>query len=410
MTARPDDIVFTGYGLTCNLGDDIPTVTSMIRRGQSKPFQTYAPAVELDGRCHLIGMYEGDLSNAALSVSAAQGRFMGRNARLALKAARNAIAMAGCETRDLAVLVGSASGDVEMHDEVRTKLEKTRSMRKVSPATVPRIMASTVSANLSTVLEATGASCSLSAACATGTYNMILAMLLLKAGAVKIALAGGAEAPHESFYAGFDSMRAFNAEDNDHPERASRPYAADRHGFILSEGAGIAILETRASAETRGATILGVLRGFGVSSDGAGEMVAPTWTGGLAAMRGALVNAGVSADEVDYVNTHGTSTPLGDLGEVRAIREVFSGRHVPYSSTKGYTGHPASGAGAIEAIFTLEMLRHGWLAPSVHAQPLDAEIVDYPPVLEPTERDIRIALSNSFGFGGTNTSLVLARA
>ncbi len=409
MTTRPDDIVFTGYGLVCPLGDDVSLVADGIRRGQGKPFQTYAEAVELGGRCQLIGPYDGDVSNGALGISAAQGRFMGRNARLALKAARSAIARADCGTRDLAVLVGSASGDMEMHDEVRAKLEKTRSMRKVSPAAVPRLMASTVSANLSTVLEATGASCSVSAACATGAYNMVLAALLLRSGAIVRALAGGAEAPHVSFYAGFDSMRALNGEEGADPNRASRPYAADRQGFIFSEGAGVAILETRASAEARGAEVLGVLAGFGLSSDGSGDMVAPTWSGGLAAMRAALASANAEPQDVDYINTHGTSTPMGDLGEVRAIRELF-GRHIPYSSIKGYTGHSASGAGAIEAIVTLEMLRHGWMAPSIHARPLDPAIQDYPPVLEPTDLPIRLALSNSFGFGGTNTSLALRKA
>ena len=410
MIASPDDIVFTGYGLVCPLGDDVSSVTGMIRRGESKPFGIYEPAVQLGGRCQLIGAYEGDLSNAALGVSAGQGRFMGRNARLALKAARSAISQAGCETRELAVLVGSASGDLDMHDEVYAKLAKTGNMKKVSPATVPRVMASTVSANLSTVLGAVGASCSVSAACATGSYNMVLGALLLRAGAVKIVLAGGAEAPHVHFYAGFDSMRAFNGEDNDHPERASRPYAADRHGFILSEGAGLGVMETRASAEARGAKILSVLRGFGLASDGTGEMVAPSWTGGLAAMKAALTNGGLEPGQIEYINTHGTSTPLGDVGEVRAIRELFGPRHVAYSSTKGYTGHPASAAGSIEAIFTMEMLREGWIAPSIHASPVDPQIEDYPPVLEPTERPIQLAMSNSFGFGGTNTSLVLSKA
>jgi 3-oxoacyl-[acyl-carrier-protein] synthase-1 len=204
-------------------------------------------------------------------------------------------------------------------------------------------------------------------------------------------------------------MRAYTAQDNDRPDRASRPYAADRAGFVFSEGAGVLVLETRAGAEARGATILGSLRGYGMSSDGTGNMVAPAAEGAELAMRRALAHAGVAPADVDYVNTHGTSTPVGDISEVRAIRSVFDGRPVPYSSTKGYTGHPVTAAGAIEAVFTLAMLRGGWIAPCVNLDAVDPEIEDYPPVLEPESRPLGLALSNSFGFGGTNATLVLGR-
>ena len=145
-----------------------------------------------------------------------------------------------------------------------------------------------------------------------------------------------------------------------------------------------------------------------MSSDGEGDMVAPSSDGARRALEAALAHAELAPDEVDYINTHGTSTPAGDVSEVRAIRAVFGGRHVAYSSTKGYTGHTVSAAGAIEAIFTLSMLRGGWLAPSIHATPLDPELLDYPPIIEPTSRRLRHALSNSFGFGGTNVSLALS--
>ena len=197
--------------------------------------------------------------------------------------------------------------------------------------------------------------------------------------------------------------------DSDRPERASRPYAADRAGFVFSEGAGVVVLETRARAEARGAPVLGTVRGFGMSSDGSGSMVAPGSAGAELAMRRALDHAGVSPEEVDYVNTHATSTPVGDVAEVRAMRRVFGERLVAYSSTKGYTGHPVSAAGAIEAIFTLAMLRGGFIAPCVNAEPLDPELLDYPPVVRPESRPLRTALSNSFGFGGTNATLVLGR-
>jgi 3-oxoacyl-[acyl-carrier-protein] synthase-1 len=275
---------------------------------------------------------------------------------------------------------------------------------------IPRIMASTVSANLATVLGSTGPSFNATAACAGGAYNVLLAAELIANGHVEAAIAGGVEVADVHFHSGFDSMRAYTSTDNERPERASRPYAADRAGFVFSEGAGVLVLEAREAAERRGAAVLGVVRGYGMSSDGSGQMVLPSVEGAALAIRRALAHAGVSPDEIDYVNTHATSTPAGDLSEVRALREVFGVRRPAYSSTKGYTGHPVTAAGAIEAVFTLAMLRGGWIAPSVHAEPLDPELGDYPPVLRPESRPLRLALSNSFGFGGTNAVLVLSAA
>ena len=263
------------------------------------------------------------------------------------------------------MVVGSGTGDVETHREIAARLARTQGPRRVAPTVIPRLMASTVSANLATVLESTGPSFSATAACAGGAYNLLLASQLVENGHVDVAIAGGADVADIHFHAGFDAMRAYTTVDNDRPERASRPYAADRAGFVFSEGAGVVVLETRQHAEARGAAILGVLLGYGMSSDGTGNMVAPSPEGAELAMRRALDHAGVAPDAVDYVNTHATSTPLGDVSEVRALRKVLGGRHVAYSSTKGYTGHPVSAAGAIEAIFTLAMLRGGWIAPCV---------------------------------------------
>ena len=167
------------------------------------------------------------------------------------------------------------------------------------------------------------------------------------------------------------------------------------------------VLETAAGAAARGAKVLGAIRGYGMSSDGAGEMVFPSEEGATLAIERALRHAALEPGQIDYVNTHGTSTPRGDLGEIRALRKVFGDRRIPYSSTKGYTGHTISAAGAIEAIFTLMMLRGGWIAPSAHADPLDPELAGDPPVLRPTSAPLRFALSNSLGFGATNVALVL---
>ena len=405
---RGREVVVTGAGVLCHMGDDLPTLEGMLREGRGSPFQPYPPAVDMNGRCQIAGIYPGTLTDEDLGISKAQGRFMGRQSRLALAAARRAMAQAGLTRRDFAVVVGSGAGDVRTHVEIQDRLAESKNMRRILPTVVPRLMASTASANLVNVLGSTGPSFTTSAACAGGAYNLLLASILIETGHCDVAVAGGCEETDPHFHSGFDSMRAYNAEDNDHPERASRPYAADRAGFVFAEGAGVVVLESRDVAEARGASILGVVRGWGMSSDGEGDMVAPSSDGARRAIEAALSHANLSPDAIDYVNTHGTSTPAGDVSEVRAIRMVLGGRHVAYSSTKGYTGHTVSAAGAIEAIFTLAMLRGGWLAPSINARPLDPELEDYPPVLDPTARPLRHALSNSFGFGGTNVTLVLS--
>ena len=404
MTRHTREIVVTGAGVCCHFGDDLDHITADLRSGKNTPFVTYDEAVRYGGRCQIIGLYPGKLDD--LELTKQQARFMGRAAKLALKAARHALKQSGVDPTPLAVIVGSGAGNVETHREIAAKLEQ-HGMRRISATVIPKLMASTVSANLVNALRTKGPSFTASAACSGGAYNILLAAGFIETGRIDAALAGGVEVADPHFYAGFDSMRAYNGQDNDHPERASRPYAKDRAGFIFSEGAGIVVLEARDVAEKRGAPILGVLKGFGMSSDGVGEMVAPSSEGAFAAMKNALNDAGIEPDDVDYINTHGTSTPLGDLSEVRAMRQLFGERKIAYSSTKGYTGHPVSAAGAIETIFTMAMLRDGWIAPCVNALPLDPELVDYPPILEPTDKSMSIALSNSFGFGGTNVSLVL---
>jgi len=403
-----DPIVVTGAGVCCNLGHDLEQIGSDLRTGRNRPFDFWDEADEAGAACRMIGRYPGPLEDEVLEVTRSQGRFLGRASRLALRAARAALREAGVDPRPLGVIFGSGTGDVATHLEIATKLDKGGA-RRVPTTVVPRIMSSTVSANLVNVLGSTGPSFSASAACAGGAYNILLAAELIRAGHVDAVLAGGAEAADIHFHVGFDSMRAYNRLDGTDSLRASRPYAADRAGFIFGEGAGAVVLERRSAAEARGAPILGELAGWGMSSNGDGEMVAPASVGAFAAMRKALAHAEIAPEAVAYVNTHGTSTPLGDLVEIQAIREALGGRHVAYSSTKAFTGHTISAAGAIETIFTFMMMRDGWVAPSLNAEPLDPELTDYPPVREPTDRAFELALSNSFGFGGTNVTLVLRR-
>ena len=404
---RERDIVFTGAAVSCRLGDDLGAIGAQLRAGISPPFTRWPPAIEYGARGQVVAVVDTPLDSAALGLPKERTRFMGRAARLAYLVARRALDAAKMTRDDFAIVVGSGVGDSDAHGEIERKLVETHSARRASPTSVPRLMSSTVSANLVNTLHTTGPSFGVAAACAAGAYNIIVAAELIAAGHVDAAIAGGVDVADLHFLAAFDAMRACNTIDNETPARASRPYAADRAGFVFGDGAGIVVLETRASAEARGVEILGVLRGCGMSSDGTGEMVAPSSVAAEQAMRRALAHAGVTAAEIDYVNTHGTSTPVGDIAEVRALRRVFDERKVAYSSTKGYTGHAISGAGAMEAVFTLLMLRDGYLSPSVNATPLDPELVDWPPVLEPTNARIQLAMSNSFGFGGTNAVLIL---
>ncbi len=396
-------------GACCHLGDDLAAMSRLLRHGHTLPFLPYDVAVEYDARCQIIGPYTGDLSDEALGITKKQSRFMGRASRVALKAARLALSHSQIDPKGIGIVVGSGTGDVDTHIDVLRKLDATKRMRRVGPAVIPKIMSSTVTANLVNVLQSTGPSLTVSAACAGGAYNIIIASQMIQLGVIDGALVGGVEAADPHFFAGFDAMRAFNAQDNDNPHRASRPYAADRQGFIFGEGAGMLVLESRDAAKRRGAQVLGIVDGYGMSSDGDGEMVAPNENGAVAAMEHALKNANCPADSIGYVNTHGTSTPLGDVSEIHAIRRAFGAHRPVYSSTKGYTGHTITAAGALEAIFTVQMLRGGWIAPSVNASPIDPKLEDYPPLQTPMDIVLNRAMSCSFGFGGTNAALILAR-
>ncbi len=308
----------------------------------------------------------------------------------------------------VAVIVGSGTGDVDGICDVYDVMRERGNTKYVSPTSVPRIMASTAAANVSASLGAEGPGFAVSAACAGGAVSLCMGALLLRAGLADLAVVGGTEAANSIFHGSFEAMRAYSADDE--VEGASRPFAADRCGFVFGEGAGILVLETRRTADARGVPALGVLAGYAMRTSHAGDIVSPSLPSAVDTMVEALANARIPAAAVGYVNAHATGTKVGDATEVQALRAAFAGRTVPYSSTKGYTGHGVSAAGAIEAILTLDMLRGGWLAASVGAAPLDAEFEDYGPILTPRKESVDFALSNSFGFGGACVSLSSWRA
>ncbi len=404
---RDVEVVITGTGLFGHLGNRDETL-SHVRAGTAKDWQSYQLAVELGCRCSLVGLIDDSrLTDQMLEIDRRASRFMGKAARAALSAVREALAEAGVsDPSPAALLFASGAGDTATHIEQYERLEQHQSARRVRPTVVPRLMASTVSANLAQILHIRGPSASVAAACAGGAWNILVATSLIRSGAVAQAIAGGCEILDIHFHTGFDAMRAYCPDDQGGPQRASRPYAADRAGFIFGEGAGALFLESRESAEQRGANILGIVRGCGASSDGTGEMVKPSREGARRSMEAALRDAGLGVQDIDYVNTHATSTPTGDVEEAMAVHGLF-GPEIKYSSTKGYTGHMVSGAGAAEAVISLKMLQSGVAPGCRFAEPLDPALAAFQPLLRTTPMTGRTFLSNSFGFGGTNVSLII---
>ena len=266
-------------------------------------------------------------------------------------------------------------------------------------------MSSTVSANLSTAHRIKGVNFSITSACSTSLHCIGIAAGQIALGAQEIMFAGGGEELDWTLSCLFDAMGAMSSRYNDRPEAASRPYDEGRDGFVISGGGGMVVLEPLERARARGATIHAEVTGFGMTSDGA-DMVAPSGEGGARAMRAALATIGER--RVDYVNAHGTATPVGDVTEVRAIREVLGEDHPPVGSTKSLTGHSQGATGVHEVVYCLLMMRGGFLAPSINVESLDPALRPEEIVTETREAEIDTVLSNSFGFGGTNAAIALS--
>ena len=336
-------------------------------------------------------------------------RFMGDASAYAYVALRDAIADAGLDEAAIShprtgLIAGSGGGSslwqVETADIVRA-----RGVRKVGPYMVPRTMCSGVSATLATAFAIKGISYSISAACATSAHCIGAAAELIRHGAQDVVFAGGGEELHWTMSAMFDAMGALSTGFNDRPQAASRPYDAGRDGFVIASGTGMLVLEDWDRAVARGARIHAELLGYGVTSDGA-DMVAPSGEGAVRCMRMAMDGL---ERPIDYLNTHGTSTPLGDITELQAVREAFGDALPPLSSTKALSGHSLGAASVHEAIYSLLMLRDGFIAGSANIDTLDPRAEGFPIVRESREAALDTVMSNSFGFGGTNAALVFGR-
>lgn len=399
-------VVITGIGIVSCLGNDKETVTQALHNGQSgiRYRENYA---ELGLRSRVAGVVELDTS--ALIPRKAR-RFMAGAGEYAYIAMERAIADAALGDAQVShprtgLIAGSGSGSTSSLVEAADTL-RSRGVRKIGAFSVPKVMSSTVSAALATPFRILGLNYSITSACATSAHCIGNAMEQIQLGRQDIIFAGGADEEHWSMTMLFDAMGALSMKYNDTPEKASRPYDAARDGFVIAGGAGILVVEELEHALTRGAHIYAELVGYGATSDGC-DMVAPSGEGAARCMREAI--APISRG-VDYVNAHGTSTPAGDIIELKAIAEVFGKHMPPVSSTKSLTGHSLGAAGAQEAIYSLLMLEQDFIAASANIEALDPEAHGMPIVRE--RRDaagLNTVMSNSFGFGGTNASLVFQR-
>lgn len=398
-------VVVTGMGITSCLGNAADTVSEALRdlRSGIRAMPGYA---ERGLRSQVAALPDIDLDAV---IDRKLRRFMGNAAAYAFVATRAAIADAGLTLEQIrhpriGVVAGSGGGSAEWQIATADLL-RDKGLRKVGPCMVPRTMCSTVSATLATAFGILGLSFSISAACATSAHCIGTAANLIRSGAQDVVLAGGGEEEHWGMSAQFDAMGALSRNFNDTPATASRPYDAARDGFVIAGGGGMLVLEDFDHARARGANIHAELVGYGAASDGA-DMVTPSGEGAERCMRMALAEA---ARPIDYVNTHGTATPLGDIVELRALGNVFGGAIPPLSSTKALTGHSLGAASVHEAIYSLLMLQDGFMAGSANIETLDPAAAAFPVLRESRPARLDTVMSNSFGFGGTNASLVFAR-
>ena len=397
--------VITGLGIVSSIGINQEQVTASLKAGKSGI--TFSEEfAEMGMRSQVWGNVDIDFSE---HIDRKVMRFMGDAAAYAYVAMKQAIEDSGLSEEQVSnirtgIVAGSGGGSsknqVGSADVIREK-----GVKRVGPYMVPRCMGSTVSACLATPFKILGVNYSISSACATSAHCIGHALELIQLGKQDVVFAGGGEELSWALSGQFDAMGALSKKYNDDPAPASRTYDADRDGFVSSGGGGMVVVEELEHALARGATIYAEIVGYGATSDGY-DMVAPSGEGAVRCMQMAL--QGVD-DPIDYLNTHGTSTPVGDVKELAAIQEVFGQSGVPLASTKSLTGHALGAAGVNEAIYSLLMMKHGFIAPSINIDNLDEAAAGLDVVTSTREATLNTVMSNSFGFGGTNASLVMKR-
>jgi 3-oxoacyl-[acyl-carrier-protein] synthase-1 len=399
-------VAITGLGIVSCLGNDQPTVTDALRKGRSG-IRFNEPFAEVGLRSQVCGSVDIDLE---ARIERKSRRFMGDAAAYAYVALQDAIADAGLTEAEVASertgLIAGSGGASSANIVWGADTLREKGVRRLGPYLVPRAMSSTVSACLATHFGIRGLNYSITSACATSTHCIGAAMEQIQWGKQDVIFAGGGEEEHWSLAMMFDAMGALSSGYNDAPGEASRPYDANRDGFVIAAGGGMLVLEELEHARARGARIYAELIGYGATSDG-DNMVAPSGEGAVRCMRQALTTVN---DPIDYINTHGTSTPVGDIAELDAMREVFGDRVPSFSSSKSLCGHSLGAAGVQEAVHCLLMLDQAFVAGSANISELDPG-ADGLPVLRASENRpaLRTIMSNNFGFGGTNACVVFQR-
>jgi 3-oxoacyl-[acyl-carrier-protein] synthase-1 len=398
-------VVVTGMGIVSCLGNTLSDVTDSLRAERSG-IRFVPEYAELGLRSQIAGIPEIDLD---AEIDRKAKRFMGDAAAYACVAMRDAIRDANLPpelvSNERTGLIAGSGGGSSANQIEAADLLRSRGVRRIGAYMVPRTMCSTVSAGLATAYSIKGISYSISSACATSAHCIGAACEQIQAGRQDIVFAGGGEEVKWGLTMLFDGMGALSTSFNATPEKSSRAYDRDRDGFVIAGGGGMLVLEDLDHALKRGARIHAEVVGYGISSDGA-DMVAPSGEGAVRCMRMALQSLDTP---IDYVNAHGTSTPVGDVTELQALREVFGAGCPPVSSTKSITGHPLGAASVHEAIYCLLMMRSGFIAGSANIENLDERAESFPIVRASRDADLKTVMSNSFGFGGTNASLVFRR-
>ena len=406
-------VAITGIGIVSSIGNNVHEVTESLRNGTSGIVAAPEYA-ELGFRSQIHGTVKMDVAN---HVDRKQLRFMGEGAAYAVLAMEQAIADSGLQDGDVSNvrtgLVAGSGGPSTANLLAAFDTTREKGPKRVGPYMVPRCMSSTVSACIATFFKIRGINYSISSACSTSAHCITAGADAIRSGNQDIVFAGGGEELHWTLSVLFDAMGAMSSKYNDTPTLASRPYDVDRDGFVIAGGGGMVVLEDMEHAKARGAKIYAELVGYGANSDGA-DMVAPSGEGAVRCMELALAGFDGKAitDKIDYINAHGTSTPVGDIKELEAIKTVFSPRgYLPVvTSTKSLTGHSLGATGVQEAIYTIIMMQNNFISASANIQNPEPEIGDIPVAQKRIDDcNINFALSNSFGFGGTNATLALRK-
>jgi 3-oxoacyl-[acyl-carrier-protein] synthase I len=399
-------VVVTGMGIVSSIGNNTQEVTANLREAKSGISRADKYA-ELGFRCQVHGAPSLDPSEV---VDRRAMRFLGGGAAWNHVAMEQAIRDAGLEENEVSnertgIIMGSGGPSTRTVVEA-ADITRSKGPKRVGPFAVPKAMSSTASATLATWFKIKGVNYSIASACATSNHCIGNAAEMIQWGKQDMMFAGGCEELDWTLSVLFDAMGAMSSSYNQMPDKASRAYDKDRDGFVIAGGAGVLVLEELEHAKARGAKIYAEIGGYGATSDGA-DMVAPSGEGAMRCMKLAL--NGVQ-QPVDYINPHATSTPIGDLKEIEAIREVFGEKIPPISATKSLTGHSLGAAGVQEAIYSLLMMQNGFICESANIETLDPAFEDIPIVRERRDHvQLNCVLSNSFGFGGTNASIVFKR-